>query len=104
MEIARRGSNAVNKTLIPINWDAFPGSQGAGGTPDPTLGVGRRPDPGRGRDGPASREIEDRIWEIGGFVNVKVNVNDGNGGSGRGFGEGNQYRKGLEAGWPEAGS
>jgi len=27
----------------------------------------------------ASREIEDRIWEIGGFVNVKVNVNDGTG-------------------------
>jgi len=48
---------------------------------------------GRGRVGPATREI-------GGFVNV----NDGNGGSRRGFGEGNQYRKGLEDGWREAGS
>jgi len=27
----------------------------------------------------ASREIEDRIWKIGGFVKVKVNVNDGTG-------------------------
>jgi len=49
---------------------------------------------------------------MGGFVNVKVNVKEGcrlqargyrNAGSGRGFGEGNQYRKGLEDGWQEAG-
>jgi len=47
----------------------------------------------------ASPKMVDRIWEIRGFVNV----NDGNGGSRRGFGEGNQYRKGLEDGWREAG-
>jgi len=40
---------------------------------------------------------------MGGFVKVKVGGNEGNGGSRRGFGEGNQYQKGLENGWREAG-
>jgi hypothetical protein len=45
----------------------------------------------------ATREMGDRIWDMGGGGRWNVE-------GGRGFGEGNQYRKGLEAGWREAGS
>ena len=45
----------------------------------------------------ASLMIEDRIWDMGGGGRWKVE-------GGWGFGEGNQFRKGLENGWQEAGS